>query len=461
MKENILSLEKDSMALQTFNPETTLISRANTPALSSIDMSRVATIILGGGQGSRLYPLTATRCKPAVSFLGKYNIIDFPISNALNSHIQRIFIVTQFLSASLHRHIFKTYPPHSFSSGFIEVLAAEEKPTKRAWFQGTADAVRQNLEYFLETPADYFLILSGDQIYHLDFREMVHHAQVTQADLTVACLPISGQDAQRMGIMAVDEHLNITRFVEKPQDPEVLAEFALDSEALQNIGNAADSEKKWLGSMGIYLFKRQALFDLLEQDLREDFGKHLIPTKVKQGSVTAFPHQGYWEDIGTIESFYQANLAQTKAYPQFSLYDEANPIYSCRATLPPAKIYGTKVTDSIISEGCIVEGKEVTNSILGPRTVVHSGAVIQDSYIMGNDFYRPTMHNLDHLPSHLDIGKNTIIKKAIIDRNVKIGNNVELVNKQNLDNHHVGHIHVRDGVIIVPRGSEIPDGFKF
>lgn len=423
-----------------------------------IDMNRVASIILGGGQGTRLFPLTMTRCKPAISFGGKYRLIDIPMSNSINSGCLKIFIITQFLSSSLHQHIFKTYRLGTFSSGFIELLPAEEKPKKTGWFQGPADAVRQNVDYFIETPVDYFLILSGDQLYNMNFQNMIRYAKYTDADLVVAALPVNEHDAQRMGLLKVDDKNFVTDFYEKPQEIKVLDRFRMTSSNLLKAGLKISPDRHYLGSMGIYLFKREALLELLTQDAREDFGKHLIPTKVKQGSVAAYLYDGYWEDIGTIESFYNANIALTKSYPSFNWYDEDNPIFATPANLPGPKIFNSHIYHSIICEGSLVEADEISNSILGPRSVIKKGSLIKDSYIMGNDFYCPPIPT-DRLPNELYIGENCTIRHAIIDKHVHIGNGVQLVNKNQLTHYNSDDIYIRDGIIIVTRGACVPDGF--
>lgn len=424
----------------------TQISRA--PVRKSMDMNRVASIILGGGQGTRLFPLTVTRCKPAISFGGNYRLIDIPMSNSINSGCLKIFIVTQFLSSSLHQHIFKTYRLGTFSSGFIELLPAEEKPTASHWFQGPADAVRQNIEYFLETPVDYFLILSGDQLYNMNFQDMLQFARKTKADLTIATLPVNEAEATRMGLLKIDKHNFITDFSEKPVGDELLK--------MQH--HRPNDDPYYLGSMGIYLFKRDTLFKLLAQDPREDFGKHLIPTKVREGNVAAYIHHGYWEDIGTIDSFYKANIALTKPHPEFNWYDEENKIFNSHCNLPGPKIYNTRVSQAILCEGSIIEAAEITNSILGPRSIVQEGTIIRNSYIMGNDFYAPPVRS-PRLPNKLQIGKNCLIHGAIIDKHAKIGNNVRLINKNQLTHFNSDDVYIRDGIIIVTRGACLPDGF--
>lgn len=421
------------------------------------DMSRVASIILGGGKGTRLFPLTLSRCKPAISFGGNYRLIDVPISNSINSGCHKIFIITQFLSSSLHQHIFRNYRHDFFSSGFIELLPAEEKYSTKGWFEGTADAVRQNIEYFIEIAADYILILSGDQLYSMNYQDMVRVAKQTNADLVVAALPINEEDSKRMGILKIDEHQMITDFIEKPQDQKTLAEFEIPGNMKKKILKSKTSCKH-LGSMGIYLFKREALLRLLKEDPREDFGKHLLPTMIAKGQSAVYLFNDYWEDIGTISSFYNANIALTAGSPPFNCYDETKPIFMMRSNLPGPKILNTAIHQSIICDGCIVEASEISGSILGPRTIINKDTVIRNSYIMGSDYYTPPIQT-DRLPEDLFVGKNCFIEKTIIDKNACIGNNVKLINKENLENYDSPNIYIRDGIIVIPRGATIPDDF--
>lgn len=421
----------------------------------SADMKSVATIILGGGRGTRLFPLTKWTSKPALCYGGRYRLIDIPISNALNSGCHQIYIITQFLSTTLHQHIFKTYRMSSFSSGCIELLSTEERHHDKIWFQGTADAVRQNLDYLLNTSADYFLILSGDQIYNMDFLDMLHFAHKTDADLVIAALPIDEHNAKRMGVLQVDDNDFIILFKEKPQKK---AEIDIMRLARPLEHNLSHCSQDILGSMGIYLFKRQALINLLLQDPREDFGKHLIPTKVAEGNTAAYIYHGYWEDIGTIESFHKANLALTQNRPLFDCYNEAKCIYTSPTHLAGAKICGTMVKSSIICEGSIVEADEITHSILGPRTVVKPGSIIRDTYIMGNDSYMPQLKS-EKMPDQFQIGENCIIQKAIVDKCTCIGNGVQLINKNKRQHYDHELLYIRDGIIVIPRGTTIPDGF--
>lgn len=406
-----------------------------------IDMSCVGTVILGGGAGTRLFPLTQTRCKPAISFGGRYRLIDIPMSNALNSGCRKIHIVTQFLSASLHQHILKTYRMEPHTPGYVEILSAEQRPTKDVWYQGTADAIRQNIQYLTESDVDYFLILSGDQLYHMHFPEMVSFAEDTNADLVIAALPIDENDAKRMGVLKTNNRQLIVDFVEKPQTRETL-------EPLKGPSFSQNSQKKYLGSMGIYLFKRKALLDLLEQDFREDFGKHLIPTQVQKGHSYAYVFQGYWEDIGTIDSFYRANIALTQPQPEFEIYNEKYPIHTAYHCLPPPKISNTQIKQSLICEGSDIRAEKISHSIIGPRSQIGEDTLIDSSYLFGND----------HPHS---IGSGCEIRKAIIDKNVHIGNNVKLINRQNYHSYENEHLYVRDGILIVTKGSHIPDNFEF
>jgi glucose-1-phosphate adenylyltransferase len=414
-------------------------------------MNCVTTIILAGGNGTRLDPLTNTRCKPAVCFGGKYRLIDIPISNAIHSGCSKIFVISQYLSSSLNQHIFNTYYPGAISSVAIELISAEQRHSQKSWFQGTACAIRQNLHYFNEIPAEYFLILSGDQIYNMNFQHLIHFAKETDADLVIAALPVNEEDAKRMGIMKLNKDYSVTEFYEKPQEQELLNNLRLPSSALEEM-------RQFLGSMGIYVFKRQALLDLLQSDLREDFGKHLIPTKVGQGNVFAYPHNGYWEDIGTIESFFKANIALTTPNPDFNFCEENKHIFFRQHYLSAPKIINSTILNSIICEGSFVEAAEVTHSIIGLRSIVKQGSIIRRSYVIGNDFYSSSSQSAGTSNNPL-IGEYCIIDHAIIDKNVHIGKNVQLINKDKLMNYSSDKICIRDGIIIVPRGAYLPDGF--
>lgn len=425
-----------------------------------LNMNRVASVILAGGQGTRLFPLTHSQCKPAITVGGKFRLIDFPLSNAINSGCNKIFIITQFLSSSLHKHIFRTYQTGGpMSSGYIDLLTAEQRPNQQSWYQGTADAVRQNINYLCESSVDYFLILSGDQLYNMNLQNFVKFAMETDADAIIATLPLSEEDSKRMGVLEIDSHCIIRNFYEKPKEKEVLDKFRIPENIRDKIG-LKDPNKTHLGSMGIYLFKRQSLIDLFRHDTREDFGKHLLPTKIQEGNVAAYIHNGYWEDIGTIKTFYQANLDLASNHPAFDYYDEANPIVSSPVKLPGAKYNETYIKNSIICDGAIVEADEVTNSVLGLRTVIKNGSIIRDSYIMGHDFYTPPTEN-PNFPDKLEIGEDCLIQKTIIDKHVRLGNRVHLVNKNKIVHYddEENNVYIRDGIIVIARGADLPDGF--
>lgn len=416
-----------------------------------VDMSKVACVILAGGQGTRLYPLSKNRCKPAIEFGGRYRIIDIPISNALGSGVETIFVLTQFLARSLNHHILHTYPPNALTGGFIEVLSAEQRANCNRWYSGTADAVRQNLDYLTEIDAEYVLILSGDQLYRMDFCAMLKKAIATDVDVLVATLAVDEKAAKRMGILKLNEDHDIIDFHEKPSSMQALDRLRTPPEILKKMGFLTGVEKPFLGSMGIYLFKRNALIELLKTDLRDDFGKHIIPSKVQKGKIGAFAHNGYWEDIGTVESFYEANLALARPHPPFDLYSTSMPIFSTIHTLPGAKIAGTQITQSIICEGSLINAHEITKSIIGQRSIIGKGTVIQNSYVMGND------------PNSFlgTIGDDCFVNKAILDKQVTLENRVHLINKQNHSDYESDLLYVRDGIIVVPRGITLPEGFIF
>lgn len=422
------------------------------------DMSKVCSIILAGGQGTRLFPLTKKRCKPAIVFGGRYFLIDVPISNSLNAHIRYNFIVTQFLSSSLHQHIFQTFGNPHFPNGSVEILCAEQKPDRCNWYKGTADSIRQNLEYLTDIPAEYFLILSGDQLYRMDFKKMVQYAMQKDVDVLVATLAVNEKEAKRMGIMKVNEDNHIIDFHEKPQEDMTLAKLKTPNSVQEMMGLPQGTDKQFLGSMGIYLFRRNALLKLLVEDPRDDFGKHLIPTQVARGSIAAFPHTDYWEDIGTIEAFYNANMALTESHPPFNCHDEKYPIHTLRLDLPGPKISSTHVENSILCEGSIIEADTISKSIIGQKARLKKGTIVKASYIMGNDSYTPHIRDIDQ-PDEYTIGEDCLISNAIIDRNVSIGNCVQLINKNGLVEYNGPGIYIRDSIIVVPRGTIIPEGF--
>ncbi|HSX27116.1 MAG TPA: sugar phosphate nucleotidyltransferase [Chlamydiales bacterium] len=421
---------------------------------------QVATVILAGGQGTRLHPLTIHHSKPAISYGGRYRLIDIPISNSINSDFRQIFVIAQYLSGELQHHISHSYHFDSFNPGSVDVLTPQiAESGEKQWFAGTADAVRKNLPTILKSPADYFLILSGDQLYNINFQLMIAFAQEQKADLTIASLPVLEKEAKRMGLLKIDGGHKVIDFVEKPQDPEILRKFILPEKFFQDCKIKPHKDPCYLGSMGIYIFKREALVDLLQKDHRHDFGHHLITTAVKSGKTSAYVFCGYWEDIGTVASYYEANLLLTTSEQGLNTYDEQNPIYTRSTYLPGPKIKCTKITQSIICEGSIIEADEVYHSVIGLRSHIKKGTIIRDSVMMGNHFYlEPVRDGVSH---ESGIGENCLIEKAIIDEHVLIGNNVRLINKKKLDQFEGDGIFVRDGIIIVPAGVQIPDGFEF
>ena len=421
---------------------------------------QVATIVLAGGQGTRLHPLTANHSKPAVSYGGRYRLIDIPISNSINSDFRQIFVIAQYLSGELQHHISQTYHFDHFNPGSIDVLTPQitEKGEKE-WFLGTADAVRKNLSTLLKTDAEYFLILSGDQLYNINFQNMVEFAQKSNADFVIASIPVSTKEASRMGIMTIDQAGKILEFEEKPKDPAIIKKFNLPSSFFEH--HHFDPKKvTHLGSMGIYVFKRNILISMLKNDPRDDFGFHLIQTAVQKGKTYAFLYHGYWEDIGTVASYYEANLMLTKSHNGLNTYDEANPIYTRPTYLPGPRIKFTKITDSIICEGSIIEAAEISHSIVGLRSHIRQGTIIRDSVLMGNHFYMPPLHGEHPVNLRAGIGENCHIEKAIIDEHVCIGNNVKLINTKKLEKYDGNGVYIRDSIIIVSSGTVIPNNFS-
>lgn len=448
------------MTIKTFSPRHSYQREKiiHNPASNYQRKTSVAGVILAGGEGVRLHPLTLSRCKPAIHFGGKYSLIDIPLSHAIYAGCDKIFVITQFLSSSLHHHIFQTYMQGACKPGLIEILTAEQKPSGSSWFQGTADAVRQNMDYLLESSAEYFLILSGDQLYDFDFEEMISFARDKHADVVVASLPVTEEDTARMGVIKINEESGIIDFCEKPKDPLVLERFLHNTSPFKEEAERKGKGYDYLGSMGIYLFKRKALIQLLASDSREDFGKQLIPTQISKGGIYAFIYKGYWEDIGTVKSFYEANMALLGPNPKFSLHKGNKPIFSCRYDLPPAEYTDTCIKRSFICEGAVIEADELSHCILGPRAVVCKGAIIRDSYLMGSDHYISHVND-QGAPSPYHIGENTILFRTIVDKNVRIGNGVRLINEKKLKHFDGNGVYIRDGIIIVARGAVIPDGF--
>jgi len=422
---------------------------------SSQVTDKTLAIIMGGGAGTRLFPLTKERSKPAVPLAGKYRIVDIPISNCINSGLRRIYVLTQFNSTSLHKHIYSSYKFDQFSRSFVEILAAQQTPTDTSWYQGTADAVRQNLRDFLQYPYEYYVILSGDQLYRMDFREVLKQHIDSNAELTIATIPVTRGEAHAFGIMHTDANRKIIRFEEKPKDPALLDELRIPGPLLQTLGHPADADL-YQASMGIYVFNRQTLIDALDNDC-VDFGKHVIPEMIHKLRVQAYIFQGYWEDIGTIRSFFDANLNLTNAVPLFNFFDTNAPIYTHARFLPASKVNGATVHQAIISDGCVVSDAQIERSVIGVRSYIGSGTTIRNSIIMGSDFYEAAMAQRPDEPG-LGIGKNCVVDRAIIDKNARVGNGVVITPEGKPENFDGENYYIRDGIVIVPKNTVIPDG---
>ncbi|MBN3899391.1 MAG: glucose-1-phosphate adenylyltransferase [Nostoc sp. NOS(2021)] len=426
-------------------------------------MKKVLSIILGGGAGTRLYPLTKLRAKPAVPVAGKYRLIDIPVSNCINSEIFKIYVLTQFNSASLNRHIARTYNFSGFSEGFVEVLAAQQTPENPNWFQGTADAVRQYLWLLEEWNVEEYLILSGDHLYRMDYRLFIQRHRETGADITLSVIPIDERRASDFGLMKIDDSGRVVDFSEKPKG-EALTKMRVDTSILGLTKEQAQLQP-YIASMGIYVFKRDVLIKLLKESLeRTDFGKEIIPDASKDYNVQAYLFDDYWEDIGTIEAFYHANLALTQQpQPPFSFYDEEAPIYTRARYLPPTKLLDCHITESIIGEGCILKNCRIQHSVLGVRSRIESGCVIEESLLMGADFYQASVErqsNVEKGDIPVGIGTDSIIRGAIIDKNASIGHDVKIINKDNVqeaDREGQG-FYIRSGIVVVLKNAVIPDG---
>src|SRR5207245_94029 len=425
-------------------------------ALPPGTMQRTLAIIMGGGAGTRLFPLTKDRAKPAVPLGGKYRIVDIPISNCLNSGLRSIYVLTQFNSMSLHRHIQASYKFDNFSRSFIDILAAQQTPEGSQWYQGTADAVRQNMRYFLERSFDYYLILSGDQLYRMDFRTLLHQHIQSGADITLATKPIHRQQVAEFGIMQSGVDRRITRFVEKPKDDSVLEEMKMSRELLRAVGSSED-EELFQASMGIYVVIREVLVKCLDNEL-EDFGKHIIPRSIQDRHVSAFIFQGYWEDVGTIRAFYEANLDLTDLVPEYSFFDTEAPIYTHPRFLPGSKINGATLRQAIISDGCIISDAHLERCVVGIRSIIQSGATVRNSIVMGADYFEQDRDEDSGRPP-IGIGRNCVIDRAIIDKNARIADGAVITPEGKPANFDADNYFIRDGIVIVPKNAVIPAGF--
>jgi len=423
---------------------------------------RVLSVIMGGGAGTRLYPLTRERSKPAVPLAGKYRLVDIPISNCLNSGLRRVYVLTQFNSASLHRHIAQSYLLDHFGGGFVQILAAEQTPTTQSWYQGTADAVRKNLQHLLSHDFDHVLILSGDQLYRMDFRLLIEQHVDTGADLTVATLAIGREAAPALGIMQLGEGNRVARFVEKPQDPQLLDSLRLDAAAAAALGLAAGGRERFLASMGIYVFRRQVLLELLDNTLT-DFGKHIIPGAIDSHRVHAFVFDGYWEDIGTIRSFFEANLDTTRELPQFDFFNMAAPIFTHPRFLPASKINGAQIDHAVISDGCIINPSRISHSLIGIRSIVGAGSTLHRVVSFGGDYYESDASIREAAARgwpRIGIGEHTHISNAIIDKNARIGSHVVISPQGKPENFDHDLYCIRDGIVVIPKNGVIPDGTR-
>ncbi len=426
-------------------------------------MKRVLGIILGGGAGTRLYPLTKLRAKPAVPLAGKYRLIDIPVSNCINSDIVKIYVLTQFNSASLNRHLNRSYNFSGFREGFVEVLAAQQTSENPRWFQGTADAVRQYLSLLEEWDVDQFLILSGDHLYRMDYSQFIQHHRDTKADITLSVIPVDEKKASGFGLMKIDDRGRIIDFCEKPTG-EALKNMQVDTTVL-GLNPEQAKLSPYIASMGIYVFNKDVLVKLLQNNPDQtDFGKEIIPASASDHNLQAYLFKGYWEDIGTIEAFYEANLALTRQpQPPFSFYDEKTPIYTRARYLPPTKIVNCQLTESMISDGCILKDCRINHSILGVRSRVESNCTIEDSLLMGADFYENAQKREQVIKANkvpVGIGSGTTIRRAIIDKNARIGRDVAIVNKDRIEeaNREADGFYIRSGIVVVFKNATIPNG---
>ncbi len=425
-------------------------------------MTDTLALILGGGQGKRLYPLTIERAKPAVGVAGKYRLIDMTLSNCINSDIRRVFVITQFLSASLHRHIHRTYHFDAFSDGFVEILAAEQTPQRDSWYQGTADAVRESLRHVLRYRSDAIVILSGDHLYRMDYREMVRRHLHRNADITLAVQPVSRQDAPRMGLLRADARGSVLEFIEKPSNPDVVENFRAPPDLLRAC-DMDDKEPRYLASMGIYVFRPQVLADTLADPTRLDFGREVIPAALGTYRVQAFPFTGHWEDIGTIGSFFDAHMKLVLPNPPFPLYEPGWPIYTRGRNLPPARVMESDIRNSLLAEGADVRGAHIEDSVVGVRSVVRKGSRLSQVVMQGADYYEgeEPMRHLENPPPdapRMGIGEGCSLNRVIVDKNCRIGDGVVITVKPEDASFEGPYGWVREGITVIPKGMIIPAG---
>jgi len=429
--------------------------------LRPVTPTNVLGVIMGGGEGHRLFPLTKERAKPAVPIAGKYRLVDIPISNCINSNIRHVYILTQFNSASLHRHIHQSYSFDRFSRGFVEILAAQQTIDNMGWYQGTADAVRQNLRYFLQQNYEYIVILSGDQLYRLDYQKVLRQHLESYADITIAVIPVTRDEATSLGILQVNEEKRVVRFVEKPKDEKLLDGLKIQDPVLSNL-RITSSEDRYLASMGIYVFNREVLRKVLDND-KTDFGKHVIPDAIGRHRVSAYVFQGYWEDVGTIGSFFKANLALCSLKPSFNFFDRIAPVYTHARFLPASKLVESQVRNALIADGCIILRSRIENTVVGVRSFIGSDSVLRDTILMGSDFFETPHEMLEEdamgIP-HMSVGRGSKIERAIVDKNVHIGEGVVITDKTSTPDFDGPNYYIRDGIVIIPKNAVIPAGTK-
>ncbi len=415
--------------------------------------SQVTVLILGGGQGKRLFPLTSYRSKPAVPIGGKYRLVDIPISNALNSELRRIFVLTQFNSASLHRHIHRTYPYEPFNQTSVELLAAEQTLVNTDWFQGTADAVRKHIPHYHLEYADTVLILSGDHLYRMDYRQILKFHQEKNADVTIATVPVQKKDVSSFGIMQLQASGRIAAFYEKPSLKENIRSLVIPA-PIREIFNVKGPSELYLASMGVYVFRSKVLIDVL-RGKEADFGREVIPKSIEKHKVFGFVFNDYWRDIGTIKSFYEASIDLTRPDPPFNFFVRDSRLFTRARFLPPSKVLSAEFKNALLSDGCVLEGADIQDSVVGLRSIVREGTIIKKSILMGNDFYE-VENEVVH--RGLGIGKNCRIENCILDKNVRIGNNVTITNAKRVREQDSDLYHIRDGIIIIPKGVTIASG---
>ena len=415
--------------------------------------NKALAIILGGGQGSRLYPLTQERSKPAVPIAGKYRLVDIPISNCINADIKRMFVLTQFNSASLNRHIKDTYHFSFFSSAFVDVLAAEQTPHNKTWFQGTADAVRQSMHHFLRHDFEYFLILSGDQLYQMDYEHLIEEHEKNDAKISIATIPVTAKEATEFGILKSDDKNVITSFIEKP-DASLLPDWTSDvSDDMKKEG------RHYLASMGIYVFNRELLEELMQNPDTNDFGKEIIPQAIDKHKTMSYQYEGYWTDIGNIDSFFEANLGLTDDIPKFDLYDKKKRIYTRARMLPTTKVAGTALERTVIAEGCIISAAKIEKSVIGIRSRIGDESTVINTYMMGSDYYESLDEiNNKRIPILMGIGERCFIKNAILDKNCRIGDDVRINGGKHLEEVETDTYMVKQGIVVIKKGATIPKG---